>query len=1280
MLIRGIKSFLKLWQHWFIFAVIAASSNLPRASAASLNEAEVAFQKGNYPVALEIWTKMAEEGSASALSGIGILLLTGNGVSKDEPKARDYLRRAAALGDSRGQSALGLALYNGWGGTRDEAEGVKWMHKAAEQGRHQAQHNLAQAYFNGRGVSQDLEQAAYWYQRAAKLGNLESQTQLALLYAAGRGVKQNYPKSFELAEGPANSGNPIAQAHLGDLYRYGTGVPLDYKKAVIWYGKAAQGGNAHAQTSLGIFSEYGYGVDKSNAEALKWYLEAAKKGGVYAINRAGVILMSGTGVPRDQRKAIELFREGAAKDDRFSLALLGYAYEQGRGVEQNTSFANELYKRLEDLTRRSAKYPGTVSNSAYPKSSPATPGGALIGVNPELIYPPHIDSLNQERADYLEFASFLLSSGKYGSLVNAFEYLIALPAGNIPNFENIGVTNDQVRQLLIQYRNDREFRDSYKSSWAPWAQLLDTRLKHYEELNNESTHKILQDFSEAILKTHKPPSILYYLARESKLQYLYVQRLIERNESVKAAILRDLKDIAAEMLQPTAVQAIAHFSHRGVDRSVAYCRAAASRYFHAVSVNGIDDKILRLGSSLDREREFRKPLAHCSFLDWDSFRQIEELFARTVLDAGLREEYFSIKERVRANPDQGDYLSAMLAAKEHSLDLSMLGTQASEAFVEIIRARHSFSYLSKDENGQDGWRSEIDVDTAHRLAAIGDLTGAEHLLHESLTGLDLDDSSSRSIFCRVASALRKIYKQQGNLNGAIPIQKRCIELLLRQEYRYSTGVASALRVFDDRYFLELAEDLTALGRVVESQVVLDIVKEQEHFDFIRRDARADPRRMRLSYTPREEKWMFRYSEIADRLAALGKEEQALAKRAKTGLTDAERIRRVALTTDLEVARTAFQAFLEQTRRELEEMGPARAAEVAESTKDAMAELHWLLKDLGEDVALLRIYLTDGQVNFVLTTPGVQLARSVKLRTNDLNRQVAEFRRLLQDPNSDPVPAAQALYKVLFAPVEKDLMQAGAKTIMLSLDGVLRHLPFGVLHDGERYVVHRWNLPIYTSVVRNRLRESVNAKWRVAGLGVTRRHGDLDPLPAVRSEMGSIVRTGNSGVLPGEVHLDEAFTSDRLRDVSRRSFSVIHVASHFRFSPGTEINSFLLLGDGTRLTLADLRAQNYRFDDVDLLTLSACETGLGGGRDQSGREIEGFGVIAQQQGAKAVLATLWKVADSSTAVLMGDLYSRRVRFGLSKVEALRQAQISLAAHPRTAHPFFWAPFILMGNWK
>jgi CHAT domain-containing protein len=162
--------------------------------------------------------------------------------------------------------------------------------------------------------------------------------------------------------------------------------------------------------------------------------------------------------------------------------------------------------------------------------------------------------------------------------------------------------------------------------------------------------------------------------------------------------------------------------------------------------------------------------------------------------------------------------------------------------------------------------------------------------------------------------------------------------------------------------------------------------------------------------------------------------------------------------------------------------------------------------------------------------------------------------------------------------------------------------------------------------------------------------------------------------------------------------VVHIASHFHFHPGNNTASFLLLGDGTHLSLAELHKKPALFHGVDLLTLSACNTAMGD-LGATGQEIDGFARQAQQQGAKAVVASLWPVADASTKDLMQTLYRLRAsQPGLPKVEALRQAQLALpqtqgvchdgpvplrfrtSARAPYAHPFYWAPFILIGNWK
>jgi len=478
----------------------------------------------------------------------------------------------------------------------------------------------------------------------------------------------------------------------------------------------------------------------------------------------------------------------------------------------------------------------------------------------------------------------------------------------------------------------------------------------------------------------------------------------------------------------------------------------------------------------------------------------------------------------------------------------------------------------------------------------------------------------------------------------------------------------------------LSDVLIREGRLAEAQQVLDMLKEDELFDFVRRSADADPRRTKVGYTADETRWSNRYESVADRLALLGSEQRDLQQKAKRGLTAGETARLAELKEDLSVAEKAFTKFLSEMRSNLKAQGPTKVDEVAATSLASQRELQSIIRDLGPDVVLLQYYVTSSKVGVILTTPNVAIPFNTEIDAKVLNRQVFHLKNALRDPKLSALGPSQSLYQLLLAPVAKALEQTGAKTVMLSLDGQLRHIPFGALHDGTQFAAQRWNFPIYTSVTRDRLRESRTPKWKAAGLGVTKSIGSMKALPAVKLEIDSLLRAVGAQSGQSVVYLDEKFTANRLKEVGQQDFQLIHISSHFTISPGTEVNSFLLLGDGQRLTLGEIRTQNFRFDNVDLLTLSACDTGVGGGRDNTGKEIEGLGVIAQQQGAKSVLATLWPVSDGSTAKLMSDMYQRRQSQRLSKIEALRQAQLAMISQPKYTHPFYWAPFILLGNWQ
>ena len=536
-----------------------------------------------------------------------------------------------------------------------------------------------------------------------------------------------------------------------------------------------------------------------------------------------------------------------------------------------------------------------------------------------------------------------------------------------------------------------------------------------------------------------------------------------------------------------------------------------------------------------------------------------------------------------------------------------------------------------------------------------------------------------------------------------------------------------LKTVADSY-RQLADLLIANRHLPEAQQVLAMLKEEEYFDFVRRDGAAtDSLTTRAALNPEEAALEADYNKLADEVTLLGSQRGALLTKQERTAAEEQQLNK--LEDQLATATDHFQKFLEQLQVQLGTT-TTQGARVGE-VKDALG-MQKTLRDLGEGAVLLYTLVGADKYHVMLVTPDTEQAYENPIKGADLARKVLAFREALQNPRSDPAPLARELYNILVGPkLARDLKQAGAKTLMWSLDGVLRYLPVAALQDEQqKYLVETYRNVIFTPASRDRLKDPVAAHWQGLGLGVskgtdvllpdTNRQLTFNPLPGVPQELRSIIRDktaappdtaatqpapNGDGILEGRVMLDESFTKDALRTALRQQYPLVHIASHFMFQPGNETNSFLLLGsaDGqnNKLTIAELK--RLSFEGVNLLTLSACETALGGEK-ANGIEVESFGVLAQRQGAGAVMATLWPVADASTPLLMKEFYRlRETNAGMTKVEALRRAQMLLlagelkplangssrglltatgaaATKPSFAHPFFWAPFILIGNWK
>jgi CHAT domain-containing protein len=160
-------------------------------------------------------------------------------------------------------------------------------------------------------------------------------------------------------------------------------------------------------------------------------------------------------------------------------------------------------------------------------------------------------------------------------------------------------------------------------------------------------------------------------------------------------------------------------------------------------------------------------------------------------------------------------------------------------------------------------------------------------------------------------------------------------------------------------------------------------------------------------------------------------------------------------------------------------------------------------------------------------------------------------------------------------------------------------------------------------------------------------------------------------------LNGEFTRDRLQAaIAANQFSGIHLATHAQFSSKAE-NTFLLTYN-ERVNVKNLdqllrESDRPRSNPIELLILSACQTAAG-----DKRATLGLAGLAVRSGARSTLATLWSVQDQSTAELMTYFY-KALQPGVSKAQALRQAQLKLLNSPQYQNPYFWAPFVLVGNW-
>jgi len=589
------------------------------------------------------------------------------------------------------------------------------------------------------------------------------------------------------------------------------------------------------------------------------------------------------------------------------------------------------------------------------------------------------------------------------------------------------------------------------------------------------------------------------------------------------------------------------------------------------------------------------------------------------------------------------------------------------------------------------------VETCAVLRELGEIVARRGRLQEALElhrrALELQSKIAPESSEQAESLyfLGRTERRAGRSQEGIRDQCHAIDILDLQRARLG-GAPEAKTSFEatvDDYYHACLEGLIDLGRPAEAFHVLERSRARSFLELL---AERD---LRLADLPQElaaerRRVNTEYDRVQSQLAPLS-----------VGRDDVEIAR---LTGELRDLQTRQEEILARIRRE-----SPRAAALQDPQP---LDLTGARAALDPGTVLLEYAVGEERTWLFVVQPtgakgsGLSVFR-IALGAKRLREEVESFRLLLKDPGSDPAQLqaqARRLYGLLVRPAEARI--AGAQRILLSPHGPLHTLPFAALVRGNGYLVE-WkpihsvlSATVYAELAKLRPPRRAPGEEHLVAFGdpvypshtpdapadpalreAVRRGLDLRPLPLSGQEVKSI-----AALYPqAEVYLGREATEEKAKSIAPDAHRLVHFACHGLLDERFPLNSALALTVPEKPTEGQDNGLLQAWEifesvclDADLVTLSACDTGLG--REMAGEGLIGLTRAFQYAGARSVLASLWEVADRSTARFMESFYGY-LHSGKSKDEALRAAQIDhIRERAGPSHPFHWAAFQLTGDWQ
>jgi CHAT domain-containing protein len=503
-------------------------------------------------------------------------------------------------------------------------------------------------------------------------------------------------------------------------------------------------------------------------------------------------------------------------------------------------------------------------------------------------------------------------------------------------------------------------------------------------------------------------------------------------------------------------------------------------------------------------------------------------------------------------------------------------------------------------------------------------------------------------------ALGRVAKQQGNISEAINYYKNAIQIAesIRGMFKIVEKEVSFAN-FWGIYYEELIELFGQDGKessLREAFTYVERAKARAFLDQVANGKIDFRKRVDFQLLEQGKTLLSKIDELQQQLIVL--------QRPPENQWDNEAIDKV--YNERKACQKAYEDWLTQLRSQSYETACLISVDVA-----TLAQLQQLLD---VDTTLVEYFITTERTFVFVITRDRFSSLTLPVSREALKKKIADFPYLSHRDNLHPSELKQ-LHEWLIAPLKSEL---NTRKIGIVPHGILHYLPFAALTDGDRYLCDDYalfTLPS-ASILRFLPKKCSPRTDKLLALGNPEIDEPLPDLQFAQEEVEAIASMFNTKALVAKDATESAVWS------KAPNAEIVHIAAHGEYNPNNPLFSTIYLAKDDQ---RNGRLEVHKVYELDLravtnlVVLSACQTNLG--ELSQGDEVIGLNRAFIYAGTPNVIASLWKVDDKATSVLMEWFYTH-LKEGMGKAEALRQAEIETRKDYR--HPFYWAAFVLAGD--